>query len=75
VEPDNPALRQRASAAEAARAAGRGTLPSLIGEELAVNPFLRSRAPTVVRAARQRDPQAGPGASTLAVIRAWKDTF
>ena len=75
VEPDNADLRRRARAAEAARAAGRGTLPSLLGEELAVNPFLRSRAPAVVRAARQRNPQATPGASTLGVIRAWKDTF
>jgi hydroxyacylglutathione hydrolase len=73
VEPANKALQQRASAAEAARAAGRTTLPSRLGEELAVNPFLRSREPAVVAAARQRDPQAAPGASTLGVIRAWKD--
>jgi hydroxyacylglutathione hydrolase len=75
VDPDNQALQRRASAAEAARAAGRSTLPSELGEELAVNPFLRSRAPAVVRAARQRNPQAGPGSSTLAEIRAWKDHF
>jgi hydroxyacylglutathione hydrolase len=73
VEPGNEALQRRASAAEAARAAGRITLPSRLGEELAVNPFLRSREPSVVEAARQRDPQAAPGASTLGVIRAWKD--
>ncbi|MGK2925094.1 MAG: hydroxyacylglutathione hydrolase [Lysobacterales bacterium] len=75
VEPDNLALRRRASAAEAARAIGRSTVPSALGEELAVNPFLRSREPAVVRAARRRNPQAGPGAGTLAEIRAWKDTF
>jgi hydroxyacylglutathione hydrolase len=60
---------------EAARAAGRRTVPSELEEELAVNPFLRSRAPEVVSAARRRDPEAEPGASTLAVIRAWKDGF
>jgi hydroxyacylglutathione hydrolase len=75
VEPDNPALRRRASAAEAARAIGRSTVPSVLGEELAVNPFLRSREPAVVRAARRRNPKAGPGAGTLAEIRAWKDSF
>ena len=75
VEPDNKALRARASAAEAARAAGRITLPSELGEELAVNPFLRSREPSVVGAARRRNPRAQPGASTLAEIRAWKDAF
>ena len=75
VEPDNEALQKRASAVEAARAAGRITLPSNLGEELAVNPFLRSREPGVVRAARRRNPGVQPGASTLAEIRAWKDTF
>ena len=75
VEPGNTALQRRASTAEAARAAGRPTLPSRLGEELAVNPFLRSREASVVDAARRRDPGAEPGAATLAVIRAWKDGF
>ena len=61
--------------AEAARAIGRSTVPSELGEELAVNPFLRCRQPTVVSAAQKRSPNAEPGASTLAVIRAWKDSF
>ena len=73
VEPGNKALQKRASAVEAARATGRRTVPSLLAEELAVNPFLRSREPAVVQAARQRNPQATDGASTLAEIRAWKD--
>ena len=75
VEPDNAALAQRASEVEASRAIGRITLPSTLGEELAVNPFLRTREPDVVRAARLRNPDAQPGASTLAEIRAWKDAF
>jgi hydroxyacylglutathione hydrolase len=58
---------------EAARATGRRTVPSTLAEERAVNPFLRSREPAVVRAARQRNPQAAAGVSTLAEIRAWKD--
>lgn len=75
VEPDNERLVRRASAVEASRAIGRATIPSELGEELAVNPFLRSRHRAVVAAARNRDPAAEPGASTLAVIRAWKDSF
>lgn len=75
VEPANSALRRRASEVEAARATGRITVPSRLAEELAVNPFLRSRAPDVVRAAQRRNPRAQPGASTLAEIRAWKDSF
>ncbi len=75
VDPANKRLAVRASAAEAARATGRITLPSELGEELAVNPFLRSRNPAVVAAAKKRNPAAKPGESTLAVIRAWKDSW
>lgn len=75
VEPGNPALATRASAVEAARAVGRITLPSTIGEERAVNPFLRTREQEVVDAARRRQPGAEAGAATLAVIRQWKDQF
>jgi hydroxyacylglutathione hydrolase len=75
VEPDNPILAKRASEVEAARAVGRMTVPSTLGEELAINPFLRTREAAVIEAARQRDPAAESGASTLAVIRAWKDSF
>ncbi len=75
VEPANTELARRASEVEACRAAGRITIPSTLGEELAVNPFLRTRVPSVVMAAQKRDPGASPGASTFAVIRAWKDGF
>ncbi len=75
VEPDNPALRSRAAEVEALRAAGRPTLPSTIGSELACNPFLRSRQPGVIAAARARHPAATAPAEVLAVIRRWKDRF
>jgi hydroxyacylglutathione hydrolase len=75
VEPDNEKLVMRASEVEASRAIGRSTVPSELGEELAVNPFLRCRQPDVVAAAQNRNPGATPGASTLAEIRAWKDSF
>lgn len=75
VEADNERLLKRASEVEASRAIGRSTVPSELGEELAVNPFLRTRQPAVVAAAQKRNPDAEPGASTLAVIRTWKDSF
>jgi len=75
VEPDNPALIRRASEVEAARAAGRGTVPTTLAQEMAVNPFLRTRKEAIVQAARKRNPGVEPGASTLAEIRAWKDSF
>jgi hydroxyacylglutathione hydrolase len=42
IEPDNNALCARAEAVDAARAAGRPTVPSRLGEELDTNPFLRA---------------------------------
>lgn len=75
VEPDNPALRDRAREVEKLRAAGRITLPASLGDELAANPFLRTCEDSVVRAARKIDPAAMPGTTTMAVIRAWKDRF
>jgi len=75
VEPDNADLQKRASEVEAFRAVGRSTVPSELSVELAVNPFLRTRHPAVVAAAQKRKPDAEPGAATLAVIRAWKDSF
>ena len=41
IEPDNAALVARAKAVDALRIAGKATLPTTIGEELATNPFLR----------------------------------
>lgn len=75
VEPENAELKRRASEVEASRAIGRSTVPSTLGEELAVNPFLRTRQPAVIAAARERKPGIEAGAQTLAVIRAWKDSF
>jgi hydroxyacylglutathione hydrolase len=73
VEPDNTTLQARSRAVQALRDAGEVTLPSTIGEELAANPFMRCREPSVVEAARGIEPEAVAGASTMAVIRAWKD--
>lgn len=46
-DPDNPALQRRAAEVEALRAAGKPTLPSTIGAELAANPFLRAADPAI----------------------------
>ena len=75
VEPENPDLARRTREVEAARAQGKRTVPSTLDEEIAVNPFLRCRQEAVVAAARKRNASVGPGAETLAVIRAWKDSF
>lgn len=75
VEPDNPALQARAREIDTLRAAGKITLPTSLADELATNPFLRTREFSVVEAARKLDPHATAGISTMAVIRAWKDRF
>jgi len=75
VEPDNLALQARAEEVARLRKEGKITLPSTLGDELATNPFLRTRESSVVEAARKIDPRASAGTSTMAVIRAWKDRF
>ena len=70
VDPDNPALRQRAEAVRELRAAGRPTVPSTIGEERAANPFLRADDAALMRSVAGRDPVA-----TFAAIRRRKDVF
>jgi hydroxyacylglutathione hydrolase len=43
VDPDNAALKARTEQAHRQRAAGEPTLPSVMSDELAANPFLRAR--------------------------------
>ena len=50
IEPDNPALMSRIRDIDAARAAGRPTVPSILETELATNPFLRAGLPEVQEA-------------------------
>lgn len=75
IEPHNNALQERLREAKAARASGEITLPSLLSRELAINPFMRTREPSVVAKAREIDASAEAGESTMAVIRAWKDRY
>ena len=74
VEPDNRVLGSRLEAAEAARTAGRPTVPSTIAYELETNPFLRCSEPAVVAAAEARAGRSlKPGAEVFTVVRGWKD--
>ena len=76
VEPDNRDVREYAQECTARRARDEPTLPSRLGLERRVNPFLRCAEPAVRDAARRRlgrEP-AGP-VEVFAVIRAWKDVF
>ncbi len=72
VDPGNAALVKRAGAIEAARAAGRPTLPFLMGEEKATNPFLRADDPAVAASA---DLEGAAPAAVFAALRARKDSY
>jgi len=75
VEPGNAVLQCRAAEVDRLRAADKMTLPVTLAAELAANPFLRTRKPAVIEAARNIDPAASPGAGVMSIIRAWKDHF
>ncbi|WP_427773141.1 hydroxyacylglutathione hydrolase [Comamonas thiooxydans] len=77
VEPNNPELAQYLEYCQQLRKNGQPTLPSTLQTELAVNPFMRSRAADVIAAAMHHDPQTRPEepASVLATLRQWKNVF
>ncbi|MFP7723711.1 hydroxyacylglutathione hydrolase [Lysobacter sp. A3-1-A15] len=76
VDPDNPALLRRLKEAQSMRAARLPTLPALLSDECAANPFLRTRAPAIVEAVRGRLGRApGSAADVFAELRRWKDGF
>ena len=75
VEPENAALIEYSAWVNERRAADQPTLPSTIEKERACNPFLRTREAPVVDSARELDPTVQAGATTMGVIRAWKDRF
>jgi hydroxyacylglutathione hydrolase len=76
VEPGNAEVQSALEASRELRSRDEPTLPSTIGLERRINPFLRCREPAVKAAATAR---AGrPVSSTeevFAVIRSWKDGF
>lgn len=77
VEPANADLIAWAEKAQALRQSNQPTLPTSIGHELRVNPFMRSDQPAVVEAALRESgaPALPTPAHVLAAIRAWKDRF
>ena len=77
VEPGNGDLTQYTAQCEALRARGEPTLPSQLATERRVNPFLRSREATVLRAVHAHaglSPQAAE-AEVFAALRQWKNDF
>jgi hydroxyacylglutathione hydrolase len=72
IESDNEKLLARSAAIDAARARGEATVPSLLGEEKATNPFLRADKPSVQRAVGM---PGGDPVAVFAEVRHRKDVF
>ncbi len=76
VESGNAEIVDYARRAEALRAASRPTLPSTIGLEKRVNPFLRSRLDNIRSSAEGHAGKALPSpVAVFAEVRSWKDNF
>ena len=72
IDPDNSALISRVNAVNDARSAGQPTVPSILSDELATNPFLRASDPAI-RA--HLGLTSASDAEVFAEIRARKDRF
>ncbi|KAG8224909.1 hypothetical protein J437_LFUL006267 [Ladona fulva] len=70
VEPVNQNIMDKMSWAQSKRSKEEPTVPSTIGEEKLINPFMRVHEPAVQQHAGQSDPIA-----TMGFIRTEKDTF
>jgi hydroxyacylglutathione hydrolase len=77
VEPNNLNLHSWSDEAKALRAQHLPTLPTTIGQELQVNPFMRCDQAEIIEMAKEVSGEANlpTPAHVLAVIRAWKDRF
>jgi hydroxyacylglutathione hydrolase len=76
AEPDNQALQQRQQKVLQQRSQGLATVPSLLGEEKATNPFLRFNEADIIRSAEGfAGRKLSPGAEVFTVLRHWKDSL
>ena len=76
VEPGNAALREYQRVVKALRARNEATIPTTIGLETRINPFLRTRLPDVRHAAAAHAGKALiDDAAAFAVVREWKNGF
>ena len=75
VEPGNTEIAAHAETCRSLRAKGKPTLPSAMGRERRINPFLRTAEPAVIDAAVAHGASGRSGSEVLAAIRTWKDDF
>jgi hydroxyacylglutathione hydrolase len=76
VDPQNADLQQHAGHCEVLRSRNLPTLPSSIGREKRINPFLRAHEPALEASARAHAPDTLPGPlGVFTTLRAWKNVF
>lgn len=76
VEPDNRQLQQRYEASLLLREQNEPTVPSTIAEELATNPFLRTRYPQIIAAIEAHWQRSFAGdVAVFAALREWKNSW
>ncbi|HET8789840.1 MAG TPA: hydroxyacylglutathione hydrolase, partial [Modicisalibacter sp.] len=74
AEPNNATRDALLRECQRARELERPTLPSTIGRERQINPFLRTSSAEIKAAAAAQGPTDSPQA-TFSTLRAWKDNF
>lgn len=72
VDPDNAVLKARAAEAQRQIDVGAPTIPSLLGDEIAANPFLRADDPGIARAMNLA---GAPAHEVFGALRKAKDDF
>ena len=75
VEPGNSEIASHIERCRALRAEGKPTVPSPIGRERRINPFLRTAEQSVIAAAIAHGAGGRNGSEVLAAIRTWKNEF
>ncbi len=76
VEPDNDVLQKYAAHCADLRARHLPTLPAQLANELHINPFLRSRQASVIKAVKQYAPNTSHHeADIFGQLRMWKNEF
>lgn len=76
AEPDNPARDRYLAECAARRRRGQPTLPSTIGREKTINPFLRPRSTSVSTTLAERlDRPPADALAAFTALREWKNNF
>jgi hydroxyacylglutathione hydrolase len=76
VDPQNADLKRYATQCETLRSRNLPTLPSSIGLEKRINPFLRAHEPALAASARAHAPDTPSGPlGVFTTLRAWKNVF